>query len=238
MTDLLELALEAHGGLYLWSQLTTVTADLSVTGVLWQMRCQGEALQEIRIEADVHRQKLTTHFRGQNKLTTFTPDRVTLETENGDLLQSRENPRGSFAGQTVKSPWDDLHVAYFNSYALWTYLTIPFIYTLPGFEVEELKPWYEDGEIWRPLLAHFPNGVASHGREQISYFGPDGLLRRHEYRVDVLGGARAVNYAYEFREAGGIRVATKRRVYSFDADKQKIPDPVLVAIDIHNIAFH
>jgi len=29
----------------------------------------------------------------------------------------------------------------------------------------------------------------------------------------------------------------KRRVYSFDKDKRKIPDPVLVAIDIHEIAF-
>ena len=29
----------------------------------------------------------------------------------------------------------------------------------------------------------------------------------------------------------------KRRVYSYDADKHKIPDPVLVAIDVHAIAF-
>jgi hypothetical protein len=29
----------------------------------------------------------------------------------------------------------------------------------------------------------------------------------------------------------------KRRVYSYDAEKRKIPDPVLVAIDVHAIAF-
>ena len=34
MKNLLELALEAHGGLTPWSQLKTVTADLSVTGAL------------------------------------------------------------------------------------------------------------------------------------------------------------------------------------------------------------
>jgi hypothetical protein len=72
---------------------------------------------------------------------------------------------------------------------------------------------------------------------QISYFGPDGLLRRHEYRVDVPGGAPGPNYAHEFREVDGILVARKHRVYSFDTDKCKIPDPVLVAIDIHKIAF-
>jgi len=81
------------------------------------------------------------------------------------------------------------------------------------------------------------NGITSHSREQISYFGPDGLLRRHEYRVDLLGGAPGLNYAHEFREVDGIMVAMKRRVYSFDADKRKIAEPVLVAIDIHEIAF-
>jgi hypothetical protein len=82
----------------------------------------------------------------------------------------------------------------------------------------------------------FPNGIASHGREQISCFAPDGLLRRHEYRVDVLGGAPGLNYAHEFREVDGL-VAMKRRVYAFDTDKRNIPDAVLVAMDIHETAF-
>jgi hypothetical protein len=237
MKNLLELALEAHGGLTRWSQLKTVTADLSVTGALWQIKGQAETWQQIRIEAALHRQKLTTHFHGQDKRTTFTPYSVTLQTEGGRLLQSRANPRSSFSGQVLNSPWDELHVAYFNSYALWTYLAVPFLYTFPGFETDELSAWHEDGEIWRPLRVSFPNGIASHGREQISYFGPDGLLRRHKYRVDVLGGAPGLNYAHEFREVDGILVAMKRRVYSFDRDKRKIPDPLLVAIDIHEIAF-
>lgn len=237
MKNVLELALEAHGGLTRWSQLKTVTADLSVTGALWQIKGHAPELQQIRIEAELHRQELTTHFRDQDKRTTFTPNSVTVETEGGRLLQSRENPRSSFDGQLLNSPWDELHVAYFNSYALWTYLTVPFLYTFPGFETEELSPWHEDGEMWRPLRVSFPHGIASHSREQISYFGPDGLLRRHEYRVEVLGGAPGLNYAHEFREVDGIMVAMQRRVYSFDTDKRKIAEPVLVAIDIHDIAF-
>src|SRR5208283_5009229 len=46
-----------------------------------------------------------------------------------------------------------------------------------------------------------------------------------------------LNYAHEFREVDGIMVAMQRRVYSFDTDKRKIAEPVLVAIDIHDIAF-
>jgi hypothetical protein len=53
----------------------------------------------------------------------------------------------------------------------------------------------------------------------------------------VLGGAPGLNYAHEFREVDGVTVAMKRRVYAFDTYTRKIPDPVLVAIDIHEIAF-
>jgi hypothetical protein len=52
------------------------------------------------------------------------------------------------------------------------------------------------------------------------------LLRRHEYVVDVMGGARGLNYAYDYR-----------RVVAFDDNKRKMPDPVLVAIDIRAISF-
>ncbi len=46
-----------------------------------------------------------------------------------------------------------------------------------------------------------------------------------------------MNYAADYRNVGGIVVPTKRRVYTPDANKQKILDPVLVAIDIGDIAF-
>ena len=70
----------------------------------------------------------------------------------------------------------------------------------------ELPPWQEGGEEWRRLKAVFPENIASHTREQISYFGPDGLLCRHEYVVDIMGGARGVNYAHDYRDVNGIKV--------------------------------
>jgi hypothetical protein len=58
----------------------------------------------------------------------------------------------------------DLDVAYFKSYALWTYLTIPFLYTYAGFVTEEPPPWREDGETWRPLtmMCAYYNGATLH----------------------------------------------------------------------------
>ena len=162
---------------------------------------------------------------------------VTVQTEGGRMLQSRSNPRSSFSHQALNSPWDDLHVAYFNSYALWTYLTIPFLYTYPGFFVEEISPWNENGEEWRRLKAIFPDGVATHTKEQVSYFGPDGLLRRHQYTVDVLGAARGLNYAYDYRDIDGIKVPTRRRIYGDDGGGHRIPNPVLISIDISEMEF-
>ena len=82
-----------------------------------------------------------------------------------------------------------------------------------------------------------PDSIASHSREQIAYFGPGGLLRRHAYTVDIMGGAAGLNYATDYRSVDGIVVPTKRRVYTPDANNQKISEPVLVAIDIRDIAF-
>jgi len=62
-------------------------------------------------------------------------------------------------------------------------------------------------------------------------------LRRHAYTVDVMGGAAGLNYASDYRNVDEIAVPTKRRVYALDANKQKISEPVLVAIDIRDIAF-
>jgi hypothetical protein len=44
MNDLLNFAVEAHGGLKRWSQLTVVKASVSITGELWQLKAQTEDL--------------------------------------------------------------------------------------------------------------------------------------------------------------------------------------------------
>jgi hypothetical protein len=237
MNDLLRVAVNAHGGLSRWDQLKTVKAGLSITGAIWHVKGKTDVLKDVNIEAQLHKERLTMHFTGQDKRTVFAPDRIIVETEDGRLLESREDPRSAFRGHTQQTSWDDLHVAYFSSYALWNYLTIPFLFTYPGFVTEELDPWGENGAQWRRLKVNVPDSIASHSREQVAYFGPDGLLRRHEYTVDIMGGASGLNYAADYRNVDGIMVPTKRRVYSADANRQKIPEPVLVAIDIREIAF-
>ena len=185
---------------------------------------------------DTKKERLVTDFPGQDKRFIFEPERLVMERRDGTLLQEREHPEEIFAGQLRETPWDDLQVAYFQGEALWTYLNTPFLYTQPGFVTEEVAPIQVDGAEWRRLKVTFPDHVKSHTKEQISCFGPDGLIRRHDYTVDILGGATGLNYASDYRDVDGIIFPTKRRIYAYEGDYQLVPEPLLVKIDMGDIS--
>ncbi|MET0699641.1 MAG: hypothetical protein ABWY93_08245 [Mycobacterium sp.] len=236
MTDLLEAAVAAHGGLDRWNAITSITVAASITGAIWFVKGKGDALKDVSLTADTRSESVTMDFVGQDKRSVFAPMHVTMQRSDGTVTQERADPEASFAGHQRDTPWDDIHVAYFSGEALWTYLMTPFLYTWPGFVTEEIAAIHVDGETWRRLKVTFPDYVKSHTREQISCFGPDGLLRRHDYTVDILGGATGLNYASGYRDVGGIIIPTIRRVYAYEGDYQPVFDPLLVAIDMDEIS--
>jgi hypothetical protein len=235
MNELLNLAMKAHGGLERWNKVKSIRVAASITGAIWYVKGKGDFLKNVVLTAETRNERLTVDFPGQNKRANFEPSRIAIETTNGTLIEGRDNPEESFKGQQRETPWDDIHVTYFVGEALWTYLNTPFLYTYPGFTSEEISSLQVDGETWRRLKVTFPDNVKSHTREQISCFGPDGLLRRHDYTVDILGGATGLNYASEYRDVAGIMVPTKRRVYAYEGDYQLVKEPLLVAIDMGEI---
>ncbi|MBB5059583.1 hypothetical protein HDF16_004309 [Granulicella aggregans] len=236
MNDLLQMAVEAHGGLSRWNKVRKIKVAASITGAIWFVKGQGDSLKDVVMTIDTTKERMVTDFPGQDKRFVFEPQRLIMERCDGTLLRERENPEASFAGQVRETPWDDLHVAYFLGEALWTYLNTPFLYTKPGFVTEEIAPIHVDGEQWRRLKVIFPDNIKSHTREQISCFGPDGLLRRHDYTVDILGGATGLNYASEYRDVDGIIIPTRRRIYAYEGDYQLVPEPLLVKIDMGEIS--
>ena len=62
----------------------------------------------------------------------FTSDRVWIERRDGLVIEERFEPRAAFAGHEHSTPWDRLHLTYFIGYAIWNYLTAPFLFTRPG----------------------------------------------------------------------------------------------------------
>jgi len=235
MNDLLATAVAAHGGSDRWTQVKSITVDASITGAIWHVKGKGDALKDVRFEVDTTRERLTLDFVGQDKRSVFEPRRVEIQSRVGALIDARDDPERSFDGHQLETPWDDIHLAYFTGEALWTYLNTPFLYTSPGFVTEEIAPIEVDGETWRRLQVTFPDHVTSHARQQISCFGPDGLLRRHDFTIDILGGATGLLYATDYRNVDGITIPTTRRGYAWQGDYQLVPEPLLVAIDMGEI---
>ena len=234
MDNLLKFALEAHGGLKAWGKFQSLQANASIGGALWDQKQLPGLFKNARIELKLAYQEIVTHVVDLEEKIVFTPHQVSLQSESGTTIDACNDPRSRFS---ANCKWDKLHAGYFSSYALWGYLTMPFLYTYPGFEAQEIEPWYEKGERWRVLQVTFPDEYAAHTRTQYSYFGEDGLLRRHLYTVDVLGGALGANYASEYRVVDGITVPIQRRVFAYDDARQKVPAPVLVSIDLSEIHF-
>ena len=235
MTKLLDFAVQAHGGLDRWRQIRSIRVAASITGAIWFVKGQGDVLKDVVLTADTQTERLIVDFPGQDKRAIFTPERIEIQRADGTLIASRDHPEQSFAGQQRETPWDEIHVIYFVGEALWTYLNTPFLYTQDGFATKEIAPIEVDGEVWRRLQVTFPDRVKSHTRTQISCFGPDGRLRRHDYTVDILGGATGLNYAPEYRNIEEIVFPTKRRIYAFEGDYRPVWDPLLVGIDMGEI---
>ena len=159
MNDLLQLAVNAHGGLKRWNEISSVTVPASLTGAIWFVKSQGDYLKDIVMTVDTKKERLITEFPGQDKRFIFEPERIVMERRDGTLIQARDQPEQSFVGQQRETPWDDLHVAYFQGEALWTYLNTPFLYTQPGFSSEEITSIEVEGESWRRLKVTFPDYI-------------------------------------------------------------------------------
>lgn len=235
MSPLLEVAINAHGGLERWRRVSAVRASASITGAIWSVKGCPDVLKDVSFVVDTKRERLVMEFPGRDKQTVFEPTRVVILNARAEVIAARDDPRRSFDGHRADTPWDEIHVAYFSGEALWTYFNVPFLYAEAGFHSEEISPITVDGETWRRLKVTFPEAIQSHSRTQISCFGADGLLRRHDYTVDILGGASGLNYAYDYRNVDGILIPTTRRVCAYEGDYRPVKEPVLVAIDIGEV---
>ena len=69
------------------------------------------------------------------------------------------------------------------------------------------------------------------------FFGDDLLLCRHDYQVDIAGGFAAAQRFYDYNEADGIRLPTRRRAFLRGTDDRVIEDPLMVSIDLSNVRF-
>src|SRR6266849_6562963 len=234
--DLAKLAIEAHGGLERWNSFTTLSVHGIDGGVLWGAKGKSGVLDDVMVTVDLRNERVSHWpFGSRDRRSRFEPQRVALENAKGEVVEELLQPRSSFQGHTLETPWSDLQLAYFAGCAMWTYLNTPFLLARPGVESEEVEPWQEAGETWRRLKVRFPADIATHSTEQTLYFDQKGVLRRHDYDVEISGGIGAVHYVSDIKEVSGIVFPTKHRIFGLEPDGHAALEPLVVSIDVDHI---
>ncbi|MBC9914538.1 hypothetical protein [Chitinophaga varians] len=237
MNDLLKTTVDAHGGLETWNKFRKISARIVCGGVTWAMKQQPGIMDDLYVTSDTRRE-FTSHYPFINSdwHTSFEPGRVAIENSRGEVVEELLDPRSSFTGHTVETPWTRLQLAYFAGYAMWTYFNAPFNFAGDNYEAKELVPWKDGQETFRRLRVTFPKEIASHGAVQTFYIDDAGLIRRHDYDVDILGGSGAAHFLSNYVDVQGIKVATKRSVYVRQEDNSPlVPEPLLVSVDLREI---
>lgn len=232
--ELIDAAIAAHGGEEFWRGLGGLEAQLSASGflfsakgrpVLRHARMWASATEPRFVFYDYPRPGWRGEWIGDAEVRIFDAD--------GKVVSRRERPRTAFRGLRRQFRWDELDFLYFGGYATWNYLVTPFLFLRPGFEFELLPPLDgPQGKVTR-LAATFPPDIPTHSRRQVFYFDGQGLLTRLDYTAEVVGGwAHAAHLCENYRDFGGLKAATKRRVWPTFFGSGPLPFPNLVALDI------
>jgi hypothetical protein len=240
MPSLLEEVLDACGGLAAWRSARRISARARTGGLLPRTRFPGSGLADYRISVEVGEPyAVASPFPRSGLRGVFDHGEVRIEGEDGRIAESRTDPRPAFAGWSGlrrNLRWDALDATYFAGYAMWNYLTTPFLLTADGVEAVEGEPFEDGGETWRRLEVRFPPGLDTHSPEQTFYFDDRGLLRRLDYVAEVVGRwAHAAHMCADHVEAGGLVFPTRRWVRPLGPGRRPLPMPTLVSIALSDL---
>jgi hypothetical protein len=101
VNEILDTVLRAHGGLDLWSSLTKITARVSIGGPIWAAKGWADALVKEIVEIDTRTERTVfSPFTEPNLRSIFEvgPERVTLESATGEVIEQRLDARAGFKG--------------------------------------------------------------------------------------------------------------------------------------------
>jgi hypothetical protein len=155
--SLLEHAIDAHGGLARWREIQSIDVTLRCGGIAMALKGQPSVLRHFTATVDPRRPHVELHGIG-----TF----------------DASIPRP--AGMARRPHWGTDDVVHFAGYALWGYITAPFLLAEPDVTVRELPRCR--------LRVDFPDRIPSHSRRQTFHFSPAAVLQRLDYTAEVFLG--------------------------------------------------
>jgi len=229
--------IEAHGGADLWSGLEAVEAEVSAWGLLFAVK-RRPVLRRVRVRAAAHDPRFDfLDFPALGQMAQLHGnDEVRVVRTDGTLVARREHPRAAMGGLWRHICWDALDFVYFGGYALWNYLLTPFLLLREGVRCEIVPSTGDVPMGWTTLRVHFPTHLPTHCPTQTFYFDALRRLRRLDYTAEVVGRwARAAHFCEEYRDFGGLKAPTRRRVLPRFGRAKPLPGPILVGVDLHDL---
>jgi hypothetical protein len=239
--SLLDKVIEAHGGRRRWSEANEIRVHVRSGGLLPRMKLKSRQYADYGLRVDTGTPRaILEPFPKPGLSGDFGGEEVRILDSGAAVVATRERPREAFSGPSGirrKAWWDDLDALYFAGYAMWNYLTTPFLLERPDLEVSEADGIEVDGERWRRLDVTFPEGFHTHCREQSFYFDSAGMLRRHDYSPDVVATfANAAHLCERHREFDGLVFPTRRRVVPKGPRGRPLGGPTMVWLELDSIA--
>jgi hypothetical protein len=236
MSTLVDEILDAYGGAARWRDVETISASKRFGGAIWGIKSVAGVVEDGEATVWIQQQHTSLRpFTAPNLESDYTPDRVRIQTTVGETIEQLDDPRASFTGHTLQTPWTTLQLAYFTGYAMWTYTAEPLNLTLPGVTVREGETWIENGEVFRRLHVLYPPHIATHSTSQVLYVDAAGLIRRRDYEVDIAGESPGAHYVSEFETVDDIVIPAKRMIYVRDEAGNPMLDQLVVSIELSDI---
>lgn len=234
---MLDAVLSAHGGLRRWEQVESIA--LSARGIFPLMMIKGVAPLWRRFDAEIEVHHPRVRFRDYPKPGmegVFDRWNVSVKDPDGHGRQRGYAPAPGDTRPRFRYVWDDLDLLFFAGYALWNYLVSPFIFTRPGFECRELTPVRWRGDWLHRMDVIYPDDVPKHCKTQRYFLDEQGLIRRFDYRADVIGRwALGAHLCSRYESFDGLYYPCRREVYSGWIPRLIPPFPPAVIADFLSI---
>ena len=230
--------IDAHGGQPYWNSLDSIEIEMSASGFLFTAKGVSP-LSHVRMTLCTTRPEVSIHDYPAPGLTTrsFGDERVEILDERGNILQQRTRPREAFRRLRRFFRWDTLDFAYFSGYAMWGYMTAPFLFLHEGVGVALAGDSGTGG--YTRLAVKFPKTLPVHSTCQDFYFDKEHHLHRLDYTAEVVGPwAKAAHFCESYQRFAGLSLPTRRRVYPKLLFNKPMKWLTLVAIDIHDVIPH
>ena len=232
MNPLLHTVLEANGGLDNWRKVTSLDVNVSLKGGLFTLKGYPDGMPNVVMHVDTRKPGLqTSPYPGPGRRGHYTAERVWIEDLEGRVLEERADFHRRLHAQQPTDPWDQLDRLAFVSYAMWEYLTVPFVLADPDFVVEEIASRKEYEEPWRTLRVVFPERIPTHSREQFFYVDEDYLLRRFDFEAV----ASAAHYCFDYAMFDGLMFPTLHRIIAKQRENSLFKSSTGVLIDVADI---